>query len=191
VHLSGRTDGGSDEGSRLSERLVRDLRDRRPEALDQLLAEFGRRIQGVAYLIVGSHADAEEVLIDTMVTAWRKVGDLRDPGALGAWLLRIATRHALTRRRRIGATLAMPPDAAERLVGAGPPPIDGVALRDALATLPPRMRAAIVLHYYADLTVEGVAAALERSPNTIKSQLRVGLARLRAELDDAPERSDA
>ncbi|MBA2634460.1 MAG: hypothetical protein H0U86_15915, partial [Chloroflexi bacterium] len=39
------------------------------------------------------------------------------------------------------------------------------------------------LHYYADLTVEGVATALERSPNTIKSQLREGLARLRRQLD--------
>jgi RNA polymerase sigma-70 factor (ECF subfamily) len=156
-----------------------------------VLAEFGGRIQGVAYLIVGSHADAEEVVIDTLVTAWRKIGDLRDPAALSSWLLRIATRHALTRRRRIGATLALPPDAAERLVGAGPPPIDGVALRDALATLPPRMRAAIVLHYYADLTVDGVAAALDRSPNTVKTQLREGLARLRSQLADPPGPTDA
>lgn len=118
-----------------------------------------------------------------MVTAWRKGNDLRDPNALGAWLLRIATRHALTRRRRVGATLPLLPDHAARLVGAATPSIDGVALRDALATLPPRMRAAVVLHYYADLTVDGVATALERSPNTIKSQLREGLARLREHLD--------
>ena len=170
---------------------MRDLRDRRPEALDQLLADHGRRLQGVAYLIVGSHADAEEVVIDTMVTAWRKVGDLRDPAALSSWLLRIATRLALTRRRRIGASLALPPDAADRLIGAGPPPIDGVALREALATLPPRMRAAIVLHYYADLTVDAVAATLGRSPNTIKTQLREGLARLRTQLADRSGGTDA
>lgn len=148
-----------------------------------MLAEHGRRIQGVAYLILGSHADAEEVVMDTMVTVWHRIGDLRDPAALAGWLLRIATRHALTRRRRIGATLPLLPEQAERIAGAGAPSIDGVALRDALATLPPRMRAAVVLHYYADLTVEGVATALERSPNTIKSQLREGLARLRRQLD--------
>jgi len=126
-----------------------------------------------------------------MVTAWRKVGDLRDPAALPSWLLRIATRHALSRRRRVGATVALPPGAEDLLVGAGPPAIDGLALRDALATLPPRMRAAIVLHYYADLTVEGVAAAVGRSPNTVKSQLREGLARLRIQLADRPDRTDA
>ena len=125
-----------------------------------------------------------------MVTAWRKGDQLRDPSALGAWLVRIAARHAITRRRRIGATLAMPPEAAERLAGAGAPSIDGVALRDALATLPPRMRAAVVLHYYADLTVDGVATALGRSPNTIKSQLREGLVRLRRHLDDTPGQAD-
>jgi RNA polymerase sigma factor (sigma-70 family) len=64
-------------------------------------------------------------------------------------------------------------------------------LREALATLPPRMRAAIVLHYYADLTVDGVATTLDRSPNTIKSQLREGLAQLRRQLGDESERSDA
>lgn len=126
-----------------------------------------------------------------MVTAWRKGSELRDPNALGAWLLRIATRHALTRQRRIGATLPLLPEQAARLTGAAAPSIDGVALRDALATLPPRMRAAVVLHYYADLTVDGVANALERSPNTIKSQLREGLAQLRVRLSEEPERPDA
>ena len=165
--------------------MVRDLRDRRPEALDRLLAEHGRRIQGVAYLILGSHADAEEVLIDTIVTAWNKIGDLREPSALGGWLLRIATRQALTRRRRVGAALPLMPDAAERLVGSASPSLDTVMLRDALAALPERMRAAIVLHYYADLTVDAVAATLGRSPNTIKSQLREGLVRLRRELAES------
>jgi len=84
----------------------------------------------------------------------------------------------------------MPPEQAERLADAGAPSIDGVALRDALATLPPRMRAAVVLHYYADLTVDGVATALERSPNTIKSQLREALSRLRQQLGDTPGRTD-
>ena len=139
-------------------------------------------MQGVAYLILGSHADAEEVLIDTMVTAWNRIGGLREADALEAWVLRIATRHALSRRRRTGATLPLLDETAGRLVGAGTPSLDRVALADALATLPPRVRAAVVLHYYADLTVERVAEVLGRSPNTVKTQLRLGLARLRTEL---------
>jgi len=45
------------------------------------------------------------------------------------------------------------------------------------------MRAAIGLHYYADLDVDAVAGALGRSRNTVKTELRLALARLRAFLD--------
>jgi DNA-directed RNA polymerase specialized sigma24 family protein len=59
-----------------------------------------------------------------------------------------------------------------------------VALLGAVASLPIQMRAAVVLRYYADLPVEGVAAALGKSPNTIKAQLQVALDRLRHSLAD-------
>jgi RNA polymerase sigma-70 factor (ECF subfamily) len=173
----------SQRSEELNDRLADDLRHQRPDALERLLAEFGQRIQAVAYLVLGSQADAEEVVMDTMVTAWRKGRDLRSGAALGTWLLRIAMRLALTRRRRIGTAVALSAD-EERLIGSSTPSIDRLALLDALDSLPTRMRAAIVLHYYADLTVDRVAAVLERSPNTVKSQLREGLTRLRAALDD-------
>jgi RNA polymerase sigma factor (sigma-70 family) len=59
-----------------------------------------------------------------------------------------------------------------------------VALLDGVADLPPQMRAAVVLRYYADLPVEEVAAALGKSPNTIKAQLQTALDRLRVALAD-------
>jgi RNA polymerase sigma-70 factor (ECF subfamily) len=50
------------------------------------------------------------------------------------------------------------------------------------------MRAAVVLRYYADLPVDEVALALDKSPNTIKAQLQAALDRLRISLSDvAPE----
>jgi RNA polymerase sigma factor (sigma-70 family) len=58
-----------------------------------------------------------------------------------------------------------------------------VALVQGLATLPIRSRAAVILHYYADLPVAEVAAVMGTSQNTVKSQLRTGLARLRELLD--------
>jgi DNA-directed RNA polymerase specialized sigma24 family protein len=54
----------------LNEQLVGDLRARHPEALESLLDEYGRVLQGVAFHILRSHADAEEVVIDTMVSAF-------------------------------------------------------------------------------------------------------------------------
>ena len=58
-----------------------------------------------------------------------------------------------------------------------------VALCQGLAALPIRSRAALVLHYYADLPVAEVATVMGTSQNTVKSQLRTGLVRLRESLD--------
>ncbi len=63
---------------------------------------------------------------------------------------------------------------------------DRAALWQGVAALPPRTRAAIVLHYYADLPVVDVAAALGVSANTVKSHLQSGLQHLRSALADTP-----
>ena len=163
-----------------------DLRARRPEVIDDLLGECGPAMQGVAYLILRNHADAEEVVVDTMVTAWQKAHTLRNDEALRTWLLRIATRHALSRRRRRRPQEQLAPEHHHLLTDRGVDP-DRLALSEAVALLPPRMRAAIALHHYAGLTVAETASALGKSENTIKTQLREGLARLRETLasDDA------
>jgi RNA polymerase sigma-70 factor (ECF subfamily) len=59
-----------------------------------------------------------------------------------------------------------------------------LALRDGLAALPRRVRAAIALHYLEGYSVRETAAALGVSENTIKTQLKTGLTRLREELRD-------
>ncbi|CAN5773417.1 SigE family RNA polymerase sigma factor [soil metagenome] len=173
----------------LHAQLAADLRSHRLGVFDDLLAEFGREIQGVAYLIVRNHADAEEIVLDTLVTAWKRSGSLRDPNALRPWLLRIATRHALSRRRR---SIRAPWDHSTHLMSAEDPRfIDRIVLAEAMQRLPPKMRAAVVLHHYAGLTVPEVAAATGKSPNTIKSQLREAMARLRVALDVVPQGVEA
>ncbi len=164
---------------------VEALRRRRPEALEDLLATYGREIQAVAWLILRDRADAEDVVVETLLTAYDRAGDLRDERAIRSWLLRIATNHALrTRRRgRRVVRLHVVPERASP-VDLGRVSTDRVALLDGVADLPPAMRAAIVLRYYADLPVDEVASALGKSPNTIKAQLQAALDRLRISLAD-------
>jgi RNA polymerase sigma factor (sigma-70 family) len=163
---------------------VEALRRRRPEALEDLLAMYGREIQAVAWLILRDRAAAEDVVAETLLTAYDQIGSLRDEEALRAWLLRIATNHALGMRRR-GAKIVQLHVVPER-VGADfrSASTDRVALLAGLEDLPPAMRAAVVLRYYADLPVDEVAAALGKSPNTIKAQLQTALDRLRSSLAD-------
>lgn len=163
----------------LTETLVADLQARRPEALDELLYRFGGEIQAVAFLIVRNESDAEEILADTLVTAWQKIGSLRDPQRLRAWLLTTATRLALRRRRRWRpAQLTL--DAADQLAVHDPSPIDRLVLEQAINRLTPRMRAVIALHYVADPPTSEIAAVVGRSENTVKTQLREARAKLRA-----------
>lgn len=176
---------------------VEALRRRRPEALEDLLATYGREIQSVAWLILRDRSDAEDVVVETLLTAYERAGELRDERAFRTWLLRVATNHALGIRRRSGKVVRLhvvPERASAHDLGRTS--TDRVALLDGVADLPPAMRAAVVLRYYADLPVEEVAAALGKSPNTIKAQLQTALDRLRRSLADpatvtAPEANHA
>jgi RNA polymerase sigma-70 factor, ECF subfamily len=174
-------------GCELNEELAGELRARHPEALERLLGEYGRLLHGVAFHILRSHADAEEVVIDTMVTAWERIGSLRDPAALRPWLLRIAARHALARRRRAAPSPQLLHEAAATTSNEADP--DRMALAEALENLPPRQRACLSLHYYAGLSVPETATALGLSPNTVKFHLKAGLERLRESLDVEPMRA--
>ena len=161
------------------------LRRRRPEVLDDLLATYGREIQAVAWLILRDRADAEDVTVETLLTAWDRIADLRQDDALRPWLLRIATNKALGLRRRGGRVvrLHVVPDRPSP-VDLGRAATDRVAILDGVADLPPAIRAAVVLRYYADLPVHEIATALGKSPNTIKAQLQTALDRLRVSLGD-------
>jgi RNA polymerase sigma-70 factor, ECF subfamily len=161
--------------------LVAELRQGHVDALETLLREYGGEIQAVAYLTLRNEHDAEEVLADTLLTAWRKIGTLRDPDRLRPWLLTIATRLALRRRRRLQPrVVSLDPSAV--LPSTAPVAFDELELRDAINRLPPRMRAVVALNVVADLPVAEVARVLGTSENTVKSQLRVARTRLRAAL---------
>lgn len=120
-------------------------------------------------------------MIDTMVSAWERIGSLRDPAALRPWLLRIAARHALARRRRTVPSLTLLAGAAAEISREADP--EHIALAEALDRLPPRQRACLSLHYYAGVSVAETADALGISPNTAKFHLKAGLERLRTALD--------
>jgi RNA polymerase sigma factor (sigma-70 family) len=127
--------------------------------------------------------EAEDLVQTTFELALRNVHQLKDPAALRSWLLTIQAREAFRLVRRLRRGFGIRGTVVEVPV-ARVSSADSIVIRDALRDLPPRMRAAIVLHHMAGLTVPQVARALDRSENTIRSHLRVGLQRLREALRD-------
>jgi RNA polymerase sigma factor (sigma-70 family) len=171
--------------------IADDLRERRPEAIDRLLAEHGREIQTVAQVILHDRDEAADILSETVIAAWEKGSSLRDPEALRAWLLRVATNRALSRRRRSARLVTL--DSVLERESADPrgPAEAHVAVIEGLALLAPRERAAIALRYLADLSIEEVARAMGTRPNTVKTQLREALGKLRRGMVDDVEREAA
>ncbi len=164
---------------------VEALRRRRPETLGQLLEAYGRELQAVAYLILRDRLEAEDVVIETLLTAFERGGSIRDERALRSWLLRVATNEALGRRRRTARLVRL--DVTPDSIGPGDLASDAstrLTLLDGVEALPLQMRAALVLRYYAGLSVDEVATAFGKSPNTIKAQLQAALDRLRVHLAD-------
>lgn len=66
-----------------------------PRAFERLIAPYRRELLVHAYRMTGSTADAEDVVQDALVAAWRGIDTLREPSALRAWLYRITTNAGI------------------------------------------------------------------------------------------------
>lgn len=125
----------------------------------------------VAYLLLDTEAAAEEAVHDAFAKVyerWRKIDDH------GAYLRTCVVNRCrdLQRRRRLERERRSEPGATYEDLGAR-------ELTDALAALPYKQRASIVLRYYEGLTEADIAAALGVAPGTVKSMVSRGLAQLR------------
>lgn len=153
--------------------LLRAMANGEVHALDELYARHGRRI--LSYLISHLHdqAQAEEVLQDVMLAAWRGAGQFRGDSQVRTWLLGIARLQALAalRGRKLNL-VALPEDVADS--GQWPKidlNADRDALRAALRRLPAEQRETLELVFYHELSGVEAAEVLNVAPGTIKSRL--------------------
>jgi DNA-directed RNA polymerase specialized sigma24 family protein len=147
------------------------------------LAEHRPVLLAAARLISKNEADAQDAVQATFEIALRRGNTLRDTTALRAWLLAIGAREAVRRASLMRRFISWSPVVHDVSV-LGPDHDELLALRAGVRRLPTRVRAAIALHYLAGYSVRDTATALGVSENTIKTQVKKGLASLREELSD-------
>lgn len=144
------------------------------------------RLVGAAGLILGGRDAADDAAQDALVRAWRDLPTLRDPDRFDAWLYRILVRACRNQVRRHGRSVESG-RVAERASHAHPDHAAAVVERDAMAgalrRLTPEQRTMIVLRYYADLSLAGIADATRLPLGTVQSRLSRAVAALRAILD--------
>ena len=117
-----------------------------------------------------------------MYLAWRRVSRYE---ALDQYVRRVLMRSFLDEKRRPWRREFSHSQDGDVFEGAtaDEPSEERIELLAALATVPPRQRAVIVLRFWADLSVEQVAATLDCAPGTVKSQCARGLRTLREALE--------
>lgn len=142
-------------------------------------------LYGLALAIVGDPAEAEDIVQETMTSAWRAWKSVRDPGRRSAWLTRICVNHAIRSRRLLHRRILWSGErwgTEERLPAfLGAPLVD---LRRAFRSLSARQRAAFVLHHVDGYTLEEFAHLLGCRPGTARSHLGRAITKLRRELAD-------
>ncbi len=157
-----------------------------PRGFDGLVQLHQRRAYAVARSIVLTHEDAEDAVQDGFLRAYQAIGRF-DPGQpFGAWLNRIVANAALdiARRKKVRT--------AEELSDAMPSPFRDPGedaelksrLKDALAELPERARAVIVLHDVEGFTHAEIGELLGIPGGTARSDLHHARQRLRKLLEN-------
>lgn len=173
-------------------RLVARARERDPVAFEQLIVANAAPLQRMLWRMLGSAPDAEEVLQETFLKAWRAIERFRGEAQFSTWLYRIAVNEARRRQAYDAHRLALPIDdvmAELPDLSAGPPALAESAelevfIERCVAELPPSYREAVVLRDVQGLSNEEAAAVLELDLRNFKSRLHRGRMAIRRQVEE-------
>src|SRR5262252_4654209 len=127
------------------------------EAFEMIIRTHSRTLFAIAFGILQSREEAEDVVQDSLVKAWKTRWRVRDPQKFPAWLCMIARHraHDAFRKRRPLPTL----DPAESSDSSDQSNLDR-HLHSALATLPELHRAALTLRYFEEMDYATIESRL-------------------------------
>jgi RNA polymerase sigma-70 factor, ECF subfamily len=160
------------------------------QAFDQIVIRHQRQVYLLCYRFAGNHEDASELAQDVFVRAYRALATFKGHAAFTTWLYRIGVNQCLNRVGKRTMRLERL-DEAQADISRGES-ADGTLLREeraarvrrAIAQLPEKQRATLILRAYHDLPHEEIARVLGGSVSAAKTNLHHALKRLRAILTD-------
>ena len=157
-------------------------------AFESLYRSHVGRVHGAILRLVGmDRARAEELTQDAFVRAWQKLSGFRHESAFSTWLYRLGVNTALMDLRGKHEEVAAPDDELEFAAGGEVPFCAGERgdLERAVAKLPPRARAVLVLHDVEGWKHEEIANELGMAVGSSKAQLHRARGLLRRALTDS------
>jgi len=166
-----------------------------PDAFCALVEPYEERLYRQACALGGGPNGAEELAQETLVQAWRSLKRFHGRCQLFTWLsgILLNVHRNAARKSQVRTSCTQPEvgdermELAEGIWGSAVPP-DALLLgseraamvRQCLDRLPAKQRDVIYLRFFVDDSIEGIAAALECSPGTVKSRLFYALEKLNA-----------
>jgi RNA polymerase sigma-70 factor (ECF subfamily) len=167
-------------------------------AVADLYDRHGATLYALLLKILGDRSDAQEILQETFVTAWRRAGDF-DPGRGSeiAWLVSIARNRAIDRLRSRNLRSVREEEAGREIPMAGPSVVSigdaergamlgqlRTRMQSALAELPEAQRSVLELAYFQGLSQSEIAGKLGEPLGTIKTRTQLAMKKLREKLKD-------
>jgi RNA polymerase sigma-70 factor (ECF subfamily) len=162
-------------------------------AFGELVERHQAAVYRAALAVLGNAAEAEDATQEALVLAYRRLDQFRGAASVKTWMISIAWRVALSRRRRLGWKL-------RRMIGTDAD-LDGVtaptpspearmhtkelvaAVRQQIRQLPPKLRDALLLTAAGDLTQEELAAVMNIPAATFRGRVRDARLRLKEKLN--------
>lgn len=145
-------------------------------AFGEILRRYSGSMRAYVARVVGSRSEADDVVQNAALKAWRQLASLRDTSTVKSWLMQIASREAIAHLRRRPADLSI---AGYDRPDTGSDHPEQVAVRNAqlealsraLDQLPDDQRRCWLLRQVADLSYAEIAEEMETSPSTVRGLL--------------------
>lgn len=176
------------------------------DAYRVLVERHSRNVYQLAYRMMGNRQDAEEVVQEAFLRGYQKLKQFAGNANFGTWVYRIAANHAidLLRQRKADDSRRQVPgrisedgdevDVLGRVTDPGPSPerLAGstelaTRMTEALSTLTPAERTAIVMRHWDGCAIEEIAAVLKSNANATKNTVFRAVAKLRRALEPFAE----
>lgn len=161
------------------------------QAFGQLVAEYGPRLHAHILRMVSISADADDVLQNTLVKAYRGLDRYRGDSKLYTWLYRIASNESINwlekRRRRLKLSTEAQSQWVQENLPADPY-FDGdeaqLKLQTAIATLPDKQKLVFNLRYFEEMPYQEISAALGTSVGGLKASYHLAAKKITAHLQN-------
>jgi RNA polymerase sigma-70 factor (ECF subfamily) len=148
-----------------------------PDHVDAVYSRLFPKLVGAVSLYCGDRWVAEEIAQEALSRLWEQ-SSTREIGSPDAWSYRVAFNLANSWFRRRAIERRVRAEREMVIAGVDDASVDDVVVRAAIDRLPPRQREAIVLRYFADLSVEETATVMRCAAGTVKAHTHKALAAL-------------